>query len=116
MRTIIAGSRNGVTLKHVEDAVAAAGWEITTAISGTARGADQMGESYAEAHGIPVEKFPADWDSYGKRAGYIRNSQMAENAEALIAIWDGQSRGTMHMINIASQKGLKVYVHSIGNA
>jgi hypothetical protein len=60
---------------------------------------------------IPCFRFPADWDRYGKAAGYIRNETMAANAEALIALWDGRSPGTKHMIDIARKKGLKVYVH-----
>ena len=116
MRTIIAGSREGVILQHVEDAIEKSEFEITTVISGTARGADTFGEFWAEANGIPVERFPADWELYGKRAGFRRNVQMAENADALIAIWDGESKGTQHMINIATQKGLKVFVHCIGSA
>lgn len=113
MKTIIAGSREGVTLRHVEDAVASCGWRITSVVSGGCRGADKIGEFYAEVHGIPVQLFPADWSKHGRMAGPIRNRQMAENAEALIAVWDGKSRGTQHMIKTANQKGLKVFVHRV---
>ena len=75
-------------------------------ISGTARGADSLGEQYATERGFKCIRMPADWDKYGKSAGYRRNEQMAESADALIAFWDGKSRGTMHMINIAHEKGL----------
>jgi hypothetical protein len=54
--------------------------------------------------------FPADWKTHGKAAGPIRNRQMAKNAEALIALWDGNSRGTKNMIETATKLGLKVYV------
>lgn len=79
-------------------------------VSDTARGADQLGEKYAEYRGFPVEKFPADWDKYGKSAGYKRNKQMAEHADALIAFWDGKSKGTGHMINLAREKNIGVKV------
>lgn len=79
-------------------------------VSGTAKGADTLGEVYADLRGYDVTKFPADWDKYGKGAGYIRNKEMAEYADALIAFWDGKSRGTKNMIDLARGKGLKVRV------
>lgn len=85
-------------------------------ISGTAKGADKLGEIFAVKHNIKIKRFPADWNTYGKRAGYIRNEQMAkyaisdDNYGVLIAFWDGESRGTKHMINLANKHGLKVYV------
>ena len=59
--------------------------------------------------------FPADWDKYGKRAGYLRNVQMAEYADALLAFWDGESRGTKNMIDEALSRGLKVGVKRYDN-
>ena len=79
-------------------------------VSGAARGADVLGERYAKEHNIQIKRFPADWDKYGKRAGYIRNNQMADYADYLVAFWDGKSRGTLLMINLAKEKGLKVKV------
>jgi hypothetical protein len=79
-------------------------------VSGAARGADLLGEEYAKLRNYPVKQFPADWDKFKKGAGYKRNTEMAEYANALIAFWDGKSRGTMHMINIAKKKGLQVKV------
>ena len=79
-------------------------------VSGTARGADKLGEDYAKLKNLKIATFPADWDKYGKGAGYRRNTEMAEYADSLIAFWDGKSRGTMHMINIARKKGLQVKV------
>lgn len=114
MRTIIAGSRENVTLQDVFDAIDSSNFYISTVLSGTAKGADKFGEIWAECADIPIERYPANWDKYGKSAGYIRNEQMAENASALIAVWDGKSKGTMHMIAIAASKGLKMYVHTIG--
>lgn len=111
MKTIIAGSRDGVTPQHIAQAMLACGWIPSTVVSGTARGADMLGEQWAAAKGIPVERFPADWATHGKAAGYRRNEEMALNADALVAIWDGSSKGTGHMINLARKHGLTVFVH-----
>ena len=81
-----------------------------TIISGGAKGADSLGEWYANQKGYGLEIYPAEWEKFGKSAGYKRNVLMAENADALIAFWDGKSRGTNHMINIAKGKGLLVRV------
>lgn len=84
-------------------------------ISGTARGADQLGEQFAKQFGYNVKRFPADW-TLGKRAGYVRNEQMAKYAVAdgnkglLVAFWDGKSKGTKHMIDLARKHGLAVRV------
>ena len=79
-----------------------------TVISGHAKGADQLGEKYAKERDLKLEIFPADWDTYGTKAGPIRNKQMAERAiefpnQRLIAFWDCTSRGTKNMITTANQ-------------
>lgn len=79
-------------------------------ISGTAQGADRLGEKFAVNTNCLLKSMPAQWKEFGKSAGYKRNVQMAENADALIAFWDGKSRGTKHMIDIAKQKKLLVRV------
>ena len=79
-------------------------------ISGGARGADFSGEKYAQDEGFSLEKFPANWNKFGKSAGFRRNEQMAEVADALIAFWDGKSNGTKHMIEIMENKKLLVKV------
>lgn len=113
MRTIIAGSRQGVRLADVRAAVDECGWEITQVISGTARGADRLGEAWATEHGIPISRFPAEWGGLGPRAGYLRNLKMAEAADALIAVWDGDSGGTRNMIDVAMKRNLLVSVYLI---
>ena len=87
-----------------------------TVICGKARGADTLGEQYAKERGLSVQYFPADWKRYGKSAGYRRNTEMAKNADALVAFWDGKSRGTKHMIETAKTRGLKVRVKRYGSA
>jgi hypothetical protein len=79
-------------------------------VSGHARGADTLGEKYAQDEGFALEIYPAQWKKLGKQAGYRRNEQMAEVADALIAFWDGSSRGTKHMIDIMNEKNLLVRV------
>jgi hypothetical protein len=69
-------------------------------VSGTARGADRLGERYAQERGISLRKFPADWDRFGKKAGYLRNKQMAEYATHALLFWDGKSPGTKMMIEL----------------
>ena len=79
-------------------------------VSGHARGTDTMGERFAKEHGLPCEYYPANWQIHGRAAGPIRNKEMANNADALIAFWDGHSRGTRSMINLARKMGLQVAI------
>lgn len=79
-------------------------------VSGKAKGADSLGEKYAKEKGYPVVDFPADWSQYGKSAGYKRNKQMAEYANVLVAFWDGNSKGTKLMIELAKSNNLLVRV------
>lgn len=112
MRTIIAGSRNWTDfprLCRVCDALHAQA-PFTQVISGTAAGADQLGEQWAKSRNIPIVQMPANWDTYGKSAGYHRNEAMAKVADRLVAFWDGQSRGTGHMITLARKYNLVVHV------
>lgn len=78
-------------------------------VSGKAKGADSLGEVYANERGYLIKTFPADWD-LGKSAGYKRNKQMAEYADAAVIFWDGVSRGSKHMIDLARECGLMVRV------
>jgi hypothetical protein len=117
MKTIIAGSRAIVQIRHVLKAMNDA-WDIacidpTIIISGGAQGVDKLGERWAKLMGIPVQRFPAAWDIYGKAAGIYRNRIMAQRADALVAIWDGKSRGTKNMIEEARKRELKIYVHGV---
>jgi len=113
MKTIIAGSREGCGYQDFHRALMACPFEITEVVSGGARGVDAMGETYAKDQGLPLSLFPADWRAHGKAAGPIRNREMAAYAEALVAIWDGESRGTKNMIDEASKRGLVIYVYRL---
>ena len=110
MKTIIAGSRDASS-ESTYEAIGRYPWIITGIVSGLARGPDSYGLTYAEYRNIPTYTYPADWNKHGKAAGHIRNRQMAENAEALIAVWDGLSRGTKNMIDEAKRVGLQIYIY-----
>lgn len=116
MKVIIAGSRNFYKyelLKQKCDEVLCdfiINGESIEVVSGKARGADELGERYAAERGFPVKPFPAEWDTYGNRAGIIRNAEMADYADTLIAFWDGYSSGTKNMLHLAEKKGLRVFV------
>lgn len=78
-------------------------------VSGAAVGADKLGEQYAKLKEYRVKQFPADW-SLGRKAGPLRNIEMSKYGDVLIAFWDGESRGTKHMITIAKERDLDVHV------
>jgi hypothetical protein len=92
------------------DAINESPFTIKQVISGCARGVDQMGIRWAKENKISFVGVPANWDYYGKSAGMIRNTQMANKADALIAIWDGESRGTKHMIDYMYRLEKPVFV------
>ncbi|GAG45916.1 unnamed protein product, partial [marine sediment metagenome] len=125
MKTIIAGSR-GFTLSKfpdavdmVQQAIDESKFPITEIVSGQQRtyehgkivgGADYIGELWAEMVDVPVKLFPADWDGFGKAAGFMRNRDMAHYSESLIAIWDMKSPGTRHMAKQMQKLDKKVYI------
>lgn len=120
MRVIIAGSRGfdcfDTMLGHMsllpadfpnEDGT------ITEIVSGGARGADRLGEDFAKLQFLPVKQFIPDWNGKGKGAGFIRNEEMANYADALIAFWDQKSNGTKHMIDCMRKRNKPVYVFDV---
>lgn len=114
MKLVIAGGRDVTDPNVVNAAFAASGIDVQTVteiISGGARGVDAHGETFASAHDLPVRRFPADWNRFSYRAGPMRNRQMAEYGDALLAIWDGQSPGTKSMISLAKARGIPVYIY-----
>lgn len=109
MKVIIAGSRTITDYSIVKQAIEESKFDITVVISGTANGVDKLGEQYARENHIKIKRFPADWNKFGKRAGWLRNIQMAEEADACIIIWTGFSKGSRMMLDIANEHGLKVF-------
>lgn len=123
MKTIIAGSRT-LVMQNVIDGINECPWTITEIISGCAKGVDSYAIELAEICNIPVKLFPAAWKSqewksydpkrgYDPKAGFRRNELMAQNAEALLAIWDGKSSGTKHMISMSEKYGLKIHIYLV---
>ena len=110
MKLAIVGSRDFNDYELLKKTLEPIKKNVTLVVSGGAKGADSLGERYAKENNIKCEQFPAEWDKYGKSAGYRRNKQMADIANALIVFWDGESRGTKHMIDIAKEKDLKSIV------
>lgn len=111
-QVIIAGSRDFQDYELLRERCdhLLSGKTDVVVISGCARGADSLGERFALARGHGLLRMPANWNAHGKRAGYVRNNAMLERADALIAFWDGKSRGTEHMIRIARGKHIAVRV------
>jgi hypothetical protein len=85
------------------------GYEIVV-VSGCAKGADKIGERYAYKQGFKVDTHPADWEKYGKRAGYIRNIEMIDSCDGVVAFWNGESKGTKHSIDYANEKNVPCVV------
>lgn len=114
IKLIIAGSRDFNDYKLLKKEVAKFLKELQVEVKpviicGMARGADLLGKRLADEFGFPVECMPADWNQFGKSAGYIRNKEMAKIADACICFWNG-SNGTKHMIDLAKQYKLKLRV------
>lgn len=107
LKVIVAGSRDFNDYKKLENIldkfnllIKNKGYEINQIISGTCKGADLLGERYAKENNIDIVRFPAKWNTYGKKAGYLRNLEMGEYGDILIAFPIGESKGTYNMINI----------------
>ena len=115
MKLIIAGSRTATDYQDLLDAIKYFGLaqDITEIVSGTAKGADTLGERYAKENKIKLTRMPADWDTYGKSAGPIRNGKMVEYSEGLLALWDKKSKGTKNCVELAEESNLRVYVYKI---
>lgn len=110
MKLAIVGSRSLKDYKIVKNAVDSLCTEVTEIVSGGARGVDSFAERYASEHDIPTVIFKPDWAKYGKRAGFIRNKDIVERADFVLAVWDGESRGTLDSINHARKLGKPVEI------
>ena len=115
MKLIIAGSRDIVDYEIVRLAVVSSGvWakhgKSIEVVCGMAKGVDLLGFKFASNNSLEVHRFPADWEVHGKRAGHIRNRQMGDFADELLAVWDGKSRGTKGMIDYMQSLGKPTYI------
>jgi len=84
--------------------------DISEVVSGGARGADTLAALFAEVHNVPLRLFPAEWDSYGKQAGFLRNQKIIDYCDKVFAFWDGSSKGTSHSIELAKNAGKPTYL------
>lgn len=110
MKLIIAGSRSvHATIPEIMELITYFKLIPTEIVSGTAYGIDKCGEAWAEACNIPIKRFPAQWDLYGKPAGMMRNRQMGQYADALLLIWDGKSKGSAGMKEFMRVAGKPIY-------
>ena len=110
MKLIVAGTRTFSDFQLAESEILKIATPEDTILSGCARGADEIGEKIARKYGMKIERYPADWSLYGRMAGPIRNEQMAKNADSCIVFWDGESRGTRSMIELAKKYHLNLFV------
>ncbi len=109
MRILVCGSRGFADYKKLSKELAT--YQITHLISGGAKGADGLAERWANENKIPKTILNAEWEKYGKRAGYVRNVAMLnESPDIIVAFWDGQSRGTKMMIDLAIRAQKRVHV------
>lgn len=110
MKVIIAGSRSfndyPLLCKTCDEFLSHT--SLIDIVSGAAIGADKLGEIYAAERGYSITRFIPEWEFYGKRAGYIRNAEMAKYADSLIIFWDGKSKGSKHMLDLAQKHGLNI--------
>lgn len=109
-KLIVAGTRTFVPNRLHVDVLNQYTPRPTEIVSGGAKGADKFGESWAEWNKIKITRFLPDWQKYNKRAGLIRNIEMAEYADGLLAFWNQKSTGTQHMIEQAYKRKLEIKV------
>lgn len=81
-------------------------------VSGMANGADALGYRFAKEHKVKVYEYPANWNKYGKRAGFLRNEEMGRFSDGLLAFWDGKSKGTKHMIDYMTKLGKDTHIYT----
>jgi hypothetical protein len=117
MKLIVAGSRSIDSYVVVERAIRRVSerHSLVEIVSGAARGVDTLGERWAKANGVLIKRFPAEWDKHGRKAGMLRNAEMAQYADGLLAVWDGVSLGTKNMIETMRRldKYVAVWTHKV---
>ena len=110
MKLAIAGSRGFDDYELLCKVLSKSNQTIDQIVSGGARGADKLGAKYARDNEIDLVEFIPDWDKHGKAAGYIRNADIVDACDCLLALWDGKSKGTMHSSGLAKKQGKKVVI------
>lgn len=114
LRVIVCGSRDWTDREQIAHRL----FDLPTdsvVVHGAAKGADRIAGQEAQKLGLYVEEHPADWQTHGKRAGYIRNLDMAElGADLCLAFWDGRSKGTAMMVDLAEKHGIPLELYCEG--
>ena len=110
MKLAIVGSRSFNDMLLLESILNKYKDKISTVVSGGAKGADTMGETWAIANKIPVKIFKPEWEKYGKSAGMRRNELIIKECDICIAFWDGKSKGTNNSIFICEKLNKKVAI------
>lgn len=118
VRLIVSGSRDicneilvcGILQRYYVEVF---DFDVDAVITGGARGVDSIAHKWARLIGLRTIVRNADWDRYGKSAGPIRNREMLEYGNTLLAIWNGKSKGTKDMIDISLKRGVVTYVERI---
>lgn len=109
IRLAVVGSRSFNDYKFLSEILQ--WYDVKLIISGGARGADSLARRFAEEHNLPLREFIPEWGRHGRSAGYLRNEQIVEACDEVVAFWNGKSRGTKHTIDIAEQQGKPVSVY-----
>lgn len=112
MKVAIIGSRSLIDIdieKYVPE-------NTDTIISGGAKGIDSLAQEYAELHNIPTIIFEPEYRKYGKIAPIIRDKQIVQAADIVIAIWDGKSKGTRFTLEYANKIGKRTFTYRIWNS
>lgn len=105
MRVIVAGSRHITDYALLEKAVLDSKFNITEVVWGKATGVDRLGFDWAIKNGVTIKGFTAEWNSFGRAAGPMRNREMCDYADALILLWDGKSKGSANVRYEAKKRG-----------
>jgi hypothetical protein len=112
MKLAIVGSRSFTDYEALEKEVDSIceSVKVTCVVSGGAKGADSLGQRYAESKGIATQIFLPDWEKHGKAAGFIRNRDIISNCDFCVAFWDGKSKGTLSSIELAKRQEIPVRI------
>ena len=118
MKIVVAGSRDYTNYEEAVEFIEQCIQELAVfndiiILSGGCRGADMLGERYANEYGYKTEEFPAQWDKFGEAAGIIRNKEMADNPDAIICFLDGKSKGTKALIDYTRASNKTLFIKHV---
>ncbi len=116
MKVLICGSRGITDESQVVRAMNLVPFTYTEVVHGGARGVDRIAGRLAKRSNLKVTEFLPDWDKFGRGAGFIRNKEMVDYADAVIAVWDGKSKGTKHTIDYARQQNKPLFIQRENNS